>query len=79
MDDMTLPEIFVALPSHVAELLEKLLEGSVLPQDPTHEEIEAAGRLLISYIKDAMPNESHGTYALLDKIPRAVVEQLQEV
>jgi hypothetical protein len=75
---MILPEIFVALPPHVADLLEKVLEGSVLPENPTDEEVEASGRLVIQFMKREMPFESSETYSLLDKIPLAVVEQLHE-
>ena len=73
---MTLPEIFVALPPSVATVLEKLLEGSALPEDPTSEEVELAAKLLVSFMKDEFPYEGSATYELLDCVPAAVVEQL---
>ena len=73
---MTLSEIFIALPVNVSGLLEKLLEGSVLPEDPTNEEVELAAKLLISLMKDEFPSETTETYELLDQVPTAVVEQL---
>lgn len=75
---MTLPEIYVALPHHVAELLEKLLEASVLPDNPTAEETEVAAKLLIKFMKDELTAEEPKTYELLDQIPAAVVAQIYE-
>lgn len=73
---MKLAEIFVALPPHVAFLLENALEGAVLPENPTNEEVEVAAKLLVSFLKDEFPDERQETYQLLEQVPAAVLETL---
>lgn len=73
---MTLSEILAALPPQVGFLLQNSLDGTILPDDPTAEEIEVASKLVVTFVKDEFPNESNQTYELLDKVPAAVMTTL---
>ena len=73
---MTLPEIFVQLPPEIQSALEKALEESELPQNPTVGQVREAAAEIVSELKHDFHHAPGNVYALLDELPNAITELL---
>ena len=73
---MTLPEIFVQLPQEIQSALEKALEESELPQNPTPQQVSEAADEIVSKLKHDFHHAPESVYDLLDKLPAAITELL---
>ena len=73
---MTLPEIFVQLPQEIQVALERALEESELPQNPTVEQVREAAEEIVSNLHHDFHYMPESTYHLLDELPYAITELL---
>lgn len=73
---MTLPEIFVQLPQEIQVALERALEESELPQNPTVAQVRDAAAEIVSALKHDFHDAPENVYALLDELPYAITELL---
>jgi hypothetical protein len=79
---MKLAEIYVRLPEQAALLLEKLLEQTTLPVNPSWEEVHSAGKIVRSELRFFMAGAAHAhwldsqTEDLLDALPEAIANEI---
>lgn len=76
---MKLAEIYVRLPEQAALLLEKLLEQTTLPVNPSWEEVHSAGKIVADEIRRSqLPGGASDPYneKLLAALPEAIANEI---